>query len=89
MMSLSKLLGLTVAIGIASGVYMYLCVRLKLRKSNEHIEKHFPFHRSEIAWTSAYMNFARANNLPIWPVYARWFALIGTVILLLAFLYRG
>jgi hypothetical protein len=86
---LAEVLGAAVALGLVSDAYMYLCARAELSKTDERLEKYFPFHWSQVAWMRAYMRLARSRSLPIWPVYTHWIAWPASVVLLISFLYRG
>jgi hypothetical protein len=85
---LAKLLGAAVTLSLSSDTYMYLRARGELGKTNEGLEKFFPFRRSETAWVRAYLGLARSRSLPIWPVYIHWIAWPLGIVLLVMFLYR-
>jgi hypothetical protein len=85
---LAELLGAAVTLGLLSDTYMYLRARGELGKSNERLEKFFPFRRSQAAWLRSYLSLARSRSLPIWPVYTHWIAWPLSIVLLVMFLYR-
>jgi hypothetical protein len=86
---LAKLLGAAVTLSLLSDTYMYRRARGELGKTNERLEKFFPFHRSQAAWMREYLNLGRSRSLPIWPVYIHWIAWPLSIVLLVMFLYRG
>ncbi len=75
-----------VGVGIAVNAWMYLAARAALKQTNEPWSKHFPSHRSQVAWIQAYAKLARARGLPIWPVYVHWVAWVATAVVVVVWL---
>jgi len=81
---------ITLLIGLALNVYMYLAARRTVYKIGKSMREYdFPTNRvGQWRWLKAYIKLAKSQKLPVWPAYVSLFFLFGTALLLIIYLIK-